>query len=140
MIKNYCANNNTAGLSMAIGSGCTVLPVEHANTYASLARGGVYKELTYVLEVKDQNGKVIDTWHDEAGERAIDEQVAYELSSILSDAGARQLVFGSSGSAPGFVVNGVWTATKTGTSTTSNSAVAKDLWMASYSTAVATVV
>lgn len=138
--KNYCANNNTAGLSMAIGSGCTVLPVEHANTYASLARGGVYKELTYVLEVKDQNGKVIDTWHDEAGERAIDEQVAYELSSILSDAGARQLVFGSSGSAPGFVVNGVWTATKTGTSTTSNSAVAKDLWMASYSTAVATVV
>lgn len=138
--KNYCSDNSMAGLSMAIGSGCTVIPVEHANTYASIARGGVYKELAYVLEVKDQGGKVLETWKDEAGERIVDEQVAYEISSILSDASARQLVFGSSGTAPGFIVNGVWTGTKTGTSTTSNSAVAKDLWMASYSTAISTVV
>ncbi len=137
---NYCANGESAGLSMAIGSGCTVKPVEHANTYASLAREGIYKELVYILEVKDPSGKVVDSWHDTEGTRAIDEQVAYELSDILSDASARTRVFGNSGSAPGFVVNGVWTATKTGTSTTSNSAVAKDLWMASYSTAVATVV
>lgn len=138
--KNYCADSSTAGLSMAIGSGCTVLPVEHANAYASIARGGVYKELAYVLELKDQTGKVLESWEDVAGERVVDEQVAYEISSILSDSSARQLVFGSSGTAPGFVVNGVWTGTKTGTSTTSNSAVAKDLWMASYSTAIATVV
>lgn len=138
--KNYCADSSTAGLSMAIGSGCTVLPVEHANAYASIARGGVYKELAYVLELKDQTGKVLESWEDVAGERVVDEQVAYEISSILSDSSARQLVFGSSATAPGFVVNGVWTGTKTGTSTTSNSAVAKDLWMASYSTAIATVV
>lgn len=137
---SYCADNSTAGLSMAIGSGCTVTPIEHANTYASFARGGVYKELSYILEVKDPSGKVLETWHDSEGTRAIDEQVAYEISSILSDANARSLVFGSSGTAPGFVVSGVWTGTKTGTSTTSNSAVAKDLWMASYSTAVATTV
>lgn len=138
--KNYCADGSTAGLSMAIGSGCTVIPVEHANAYASIARGGVYKDLAYVLEVKDQSGKVLETWQDVAGERVVDEQVAYEISSILSDSSARQLVFGSSGTAPGFVISGVWTGTKTGTSTTSNSAVAKDLWMASYSTAVSTVV
>lgn len=137
---SYCANGSTAGLSMAIGSGCTVKPVEHANAYASFARGGTYKELAYVLEVKDGSGKVVDTWKDTEGKRVIDEQVAYEISSILSDASARQKVFGSSGSAPGFVISGVWTGTKTGTSTTSNSAVAKDLWMASYSTAVATTV
>lgn len=138
--KHYCADGSTAGLSMAIGSGCTVLPSEHANAYASLARGGVYKELTYVLEVKDQSGKVLETWEDVAGERVIDAQVAYEVADILGDASARQLVFGASGSAPGFVISGVWTGTKTGTSTTSNSAIAKDLWMASFSTAVATVV
>lgn len=137
---SYCADNHSAGLSMAIGSGCTVKPVEHANAYASFARGGTYKELAYVLEVKDADGKVIDRWEDAEGTRVIDEQVAYEISNILSDASARMKVFGTSGSAPGFVISGVWTATKTGTSTTSNSAVAKDLWMASYSTAVSTVV
>ena len=136
--KSYCENSD-AGLSMAIGSGCTVLMTEHANAYASLARGGSYKELAYVLEVKDVNGKVIETWRDEAAERVIDEQVAYELASILSDSNARSINFGSQATAFGFVVPGVWTATKTGTTTTTNSAVAKDSWMASFSTAVATI-
>lgn len=138
--KSYCANGTTAGLSMAIGSGCAVKPVEHANTYASFARGGVYKDLAYVLEMKDSNGKVMEAWEDKDGERVIDEQVAYEISDILSDANARRKVFGSLGSQPGWVVDGVWTGTKTGTSTTSNSSVAKDLWMASFSTAVAMTV
>ncbi len=138
--KSYCANGSTAGLSMAIGSGCTVKPIEHANAYASFARGGVYKDLAYVLEVKDSSGKIVDVWEDKEGERVVDEQVAYEIADILGDANARMKVFGSSGRAPGFVIDGVWTGTKTGTSTTSNSAVAKDLWMASFSTAVATTV
>ncbi len=137
---SYCADNSSAGLSMAIGSGCTVKAVEHANAYASFARGGVYKELAYVLEVKGPDGKLVDVWEDKEGERVIDEQVAYEISSILSDAQARMKVFGTSGSAPGFVIPGVWTASKTGTTTTTNSSVTKDLWFASYSTAVATTV
>ena len=138
--KSYCADNNTAGLSMAIGSGCTVKMVEHANAYASIARGGTYKELTYVLDIKDASGKSTYTWHDSAPERIVDEQVAYEISSILSDADARRITFSSEATAFGFVVPGVWTASKTGTTTTSNSAVSKDSWLASYSTAVATTV
>lgn len=138
--KSYCADNNTAGLSMAIGSGCAVKPIEHANAYASMARGGTYKDLAYVLEVKDRDNKVIDSWKEVAGERIIDEQVAYEISSILSDAEARRLGFGNESTAAGLVVPGVWTATKTGTTTTANSSVAKDAWVASYSTVVATVV
>lgn len=138
--KSYCADNSSAGLSMAIGSGCGVKMIEHANAYASLARGGVYKDLTYVLEVKDQSGKVIDRWQDTAGERIVDEQVAYEISSILSDSSARSITFGSQATQFGFVVPGVWTASKTGTTTTTNSSVAKDAWFASYSPVVATVV
>lgn len=138
--KNYCADNETAGLSMAIGSGCNVIPIEHANAYASLARGGVYKELTYVLELKDSSGNVIEKWEDSDGERVVDEQVAYMVEDILGDASARSLVFGSQANAYGFRVNGVWTGSKTGTTTTANSAVTKDSWMASFSTAVATVV
>ncbi len=138
--KSYCADNSMAGLSMAIGSGCTVKMVEHANTYASIARGGTYKELAYVLDIKDSNGKTVETWHDSAPERIVDEQVAYEISSILSDADARRITFGSEATAFGFVVPGVWTASKTGTTTTSDSSVSKDCWLASYSTAVATTV
>ena len=139
--KSYCASEGSAGgLSVAIGSGCTVTPVEHANTYASIARGGVYKELAYVLEVKNSSGDVIESWSDSAGERVYDDQVAYMLSSILSDANARSITFGSQGSSFGFVVPNVWTATKTGTSTTSNAAVAKDSWMVDYSPVIATAV
>lgn len=138
--KSYC-EDSAAGLSMAIGSGCNVRPVEHANAYASIARGGTYKDLAYVLEVKDPSGKVIEAWKDTAGERVIDEQVAYELSDILSDAQARsKITFFQQSFSFGFVVPGVWTASKTGTTTTTNSSVAKDCWMVSYSTALATVV
>ena len=139
--ETYCAGNeSSAGLSIAIGSGCNVKPIEHANAYASIARGGSHKDLTYVLEMKDSSGNIIEAWQDGEGDRVVDEQVAYMISSILSDAGARSMVFGSQARSFGFVVPGVWTASKTGTTTTSNSAVTKDSWMASYSTAVSTVV
>lgn len=137
---SYCVDSS-AGLSMAIGSGCTVKMVEHANAYATVARGGSYKDLAYVLEVKDPSGKVVETWKDTEAKRVIDEQVTYELSSILSDADARaKYNFGSQSYSFGFIVPGVWTASKTGTTTTANSAVAKDSWMVSYSTAISTVV
>ncbi len=137
---SYCPNG-APGLSVAIGSGCGVKAIEHANAYASIARGGTYKDLAYILEVKDNNGKIVESWQDTAGTRAIDEQVAYLLSSILSDAKSRsEINFLSQSYSFGFIVPGVWTASKTGTTTTTNSAVTKDSWMASYSTAISTVV
>lgn len=136
---SYC-ENASAGLSMAIGSGCSVRQVEHANAYASVARGGVYKPLTYILEVKNSSGEVLESWSDTEGERVYDEQVAYMIENILADASARTIVFGSQASSFGFVVPGVWTGSKTGTTTTAVSTVAKDSWMASFSTAISTVV
>ncbi len=140
--KHYCSsdNGNTGGLSIAIGSGCSTTPIEHANAYASIARGGVYKDLAYVLELKNSSGDVLESWSDGEGERVYDEQVAYMLSDVLSDPNARSLTFGSQARAFGFVVPGVWTASKTGTTTTTNSSNAKDSWMLSYSTSVATAV
>ncbi|MBQ3309467.1 penicillin-binding protein [Candidatus Saccharibacteria bacterium] len=139
--KSYCAGDSfSGGLSVAIGSGCTVKPIEHANTFASIARGGVYKELAYVLEMKNSGGDIIESWQDSAGERVYDDQVAYMLSSILSDANARTITFGSQATAFGFVIPNVWTAAKTGTSTTSNASIAKDSWIVDYSPVVATAV
>ena len=132
--KSYCADRESYGLSIAIGSGCGVKLVEHANAYASLARGGSYKDLAYVLEVKNSAGEAIETWTDSEGERVVDEQVAYMISDVLSDRNARWF------NSAGFVVDGVWTATKTGTTTTNNSAETKDSLIESYSTAISTFV
>ena len=131
---SYCADRESYGLSIAIGSGCGVKMVEHANAYASIARGGSYKDLSYVLELKNSSGDIVETWTDTPATRVVDEQVAYMLSNILSDRSARWF------NNEGFVVPGVWTATKTGTTTTTNSAVTKDSLMESYSTALSTLV
>ena len=139
--KTYCEGRDSYGLSIAIGSGCGVRMVEHANAYASLARGGSYKDLAYVLEVKNSVGDVIESWTDSPARRVVDEQVAYMISDILSDGGARFGIYAPGGSESyGYVIPGVWTATKTGTTTTTNSAVTKDVLIESYSTAVSTFV
>ena len=137
--KSYCANGETAGLSMAIGGGCGVRPVEHANAYASLARGGVYKDPVYWLEVKNSSGDVIDAWIDSEGTRVVDEQTAYMTTSILSDAEARRFVWGSSSYAAGFYSSKVKLAAKTGT-TENGAGRAKDSWVLNYSTALATAI
>ena len=138
---SYCEGRDNYGLSIAIGSGCNVRLVEHANAYASLARGGTYKDLVYILEVKNSSGDVLESWTETAGERVVDEQVAYMISDILSDGGARFGIYAAGGSeSAGYVIPGVWTATKTGTTTTSNAAVTKDSLMVSYSTSVVSIV
>ncbi len=131
---SYCKDRENYGLSIAIGSGCNVRIVEHANAYASLARGGSYKELAYVLEIKNSSGDILESWTDSSGKRVVDEQVAYMISDILSDPKVRW------SNREGFIVDGVWTANKTGTTTTTNSSVAKDSLLVSYSTALSTFV
>ncbi len=139
--KSYCEEGGNYGLSIAIGSGCNVRLVEHANAYTSLARGGAYKDITYILEVKNSTGDVLESWTDTAGEQVVDPQVAYMIWDILHDPVARaSLVWGSQSYAYGFVVPGVETASKTGTTTTSNASETKDSLMISYSPAVSTVV
>ena len=135
---SYCTDNNDAGLSSAIGGGCTVKQVEHANAYATLARGGVYKPLSYVLEIKNSSGEKLKSWEDST-KQAVDPQVAYMLTDILADANARNLTFGAQGRSFGFNVPGVLTASKTGTTENGNGQ-AKDSWMMSYSPAIATSV
>ena len=136
---SYCANGETAGLSMAIGGGCTVRPVEHANAYASLARGGAYKPLAYWLEVRNSSGDVIDSWEDTAPVQVVDPQVAYMLSDILADVNARRFSFGNLATAPGFYSKDVWLAAKTG-STENGAGKAKDSWVMTYSPVLATAI
>ena len=134
---SYCTDNNNAGLSAAIGGGCTVNQAEHTNSYASLARGGVYKPLAYILEVQNSVGETLKKWEDPQPKQAVDPQVAYMITDILSDANARMITFGSQGRSFGFEVPNVVTAAKTGTTENGNGQ-AKDSWLMNYSPVIST--
>lgn len=136
--KSYCKDSNVY-LSSAIGGGCAVRQVEHANTFASFARYGKYKPTSYVLEVKNSSGSQLLAWKDTKPVQVIDPQVAYMIADILADADARRLTFGSMATSFGFKVPGVWTAGKTGT-TENGAGRAKDSWMTGFSTKIAAVV
>lgn len=129
--KSYCTvgADKDAGLASAIG-GCGVKQVDLVNAYASIARGGVYKPQSSVLEVKNGDGEVLKKWADVDGEQVIDPQSAYVVSDILTDSNASAAL----GNYAAKNIPGVKTATKTGTSDKGGNA--KDLWMMSYSPAI----
>jgi penicillin-binding protein 1A len=126
--KSYCTDgaDQTAGLASAIG-GCGAKQVEHANAFATLARGGVYKSVSDIIEVKNSSQQTLYQWKDD-GQQVMDAQTAYIISDILTDDSARQGVFGWRPA--GYYISGIKTATKTGTSNIGN--YSKDLWMMSY--------
>lgn len=126
---SYCTQgiDKQVGLAAAIG-GCGLKQVEHANTFGTIARMGVYKPVSSVLEVKNAQGQVIQQWKDESKQVA-DPQIMYMLADILSDDAARAPSFGRG--ARGLNVPGVKTGTKTGTSNLGTKS--KDLWMNSFS-------
>lgn len=128
---SYCSVgvDQQAGLALSIG-GCGLRQVDLVNAYASLARGGVYKPQSSVLEVKNNEGEVLKQWADTSGTRIIDSQSAYIVADILSDVNASAWL----GDYAAKRIPGVKTATKTGTSDKGGNA--KDLWMASYSPAL----
>ena len=131
--KSYCTDgvDSQVGAAMAIG-GCGLKQIEHVNAFATIARMGVYKPVTSVLEVKNAEGQAIKKWKDE-GTQVIDSQIPYIISDILSDDNARSPSYGRN--AQGLVVPGVKTGTKTGTSNLGTKS--KDLWMMSFSPRIA---
>ncbi|MDR0979918.1 MAG: penicillin-binding protein [Candidatus Nomurabacteria bacterium] len=138
--KSYCAGQDWVGLSSAFGNGCNVRMDEHANALASLARGGAYKPLVYVLKAVDGNGKVVKQWSDVQGEQVVDPQAAYMVLHILNDPVPRAQAFGTPTTGTGslgWIVPGVWTASKTGTGSGINNA-RKDNWFVSVSPVVVT--
>lgn len=132
--RSYCTDgvDKQVGLAAAIG-GCGLRQVEHVNSFATLARGGVYKKEASVLEVKNAQGQTLKQWKDDSSKQVLDPQIPYILSDILSDDSARAPSFGRG--AQGLNVPGVKTATKTGTSNLGEKS--KDLWMMSYSPKIA---
>ncbi|MDB5176886.1 MAG: hypothetical protein JWN75_554 [Candidatus Saccharibacteria bacterium] len=131
----YCTQGPDAqvGLAAAIG-GCGTKQIDHVNAFSTLARNGVYKPVSSVLEVKNSNNETLKKWQDNQSKKIIDPQVAYIMADILSDDNARAGLYGRN--FPGLVVDkgNVKTASKTGTSDVDGKS--KDIWMMSYSPAL----
>jgi len=128
---SYCTQGDEVqvGLAASIG-GCGIKQVDLVNAYTALARGGIHKEQSTVLEVKNNSGEVLKKWTDDTGTRIIDTQAAYIVNDILTDRDARATFANTTA----MNIPGVKTATKTGTS--DKGGKAKDIWMMSYSPAL----
>lgn len=133
-VTSYCTQgaDATVGLASAIG-GCGLRQIDLVNGYATIARQGVYKPQSIVLEVKNKaTNETLRKWSDVAGDQVVDPQTTYIISDILSDNAARTPLYGSN--ARGMLIPGVRTGAKTGTS--DKNGKSKDLWMVNFSPAL----
>ncbi len=118
------------GLSMVLGA-AEVKMVDMVGAYGAFVNAGTLHPTSYILKIEDQNGQAIQEWKDQP-KKALDENIAYEITSILSDNDARAPTFGSR--SPLILPNRP-VAAKTGT--TSNY---RDAWTIGYTPQVVTAV
>ncbi len=99
------------GLSLTLGGGEVKLG-ELVNAYATLADDGIFHNQSFILEVIDSNGTILESYKDKS-RRVVDAQYPRMVSKILSSSDLRGPIFHSSLSLtvfPGYDV-----ALKTGT-------------------------
>ncbi len=81
------------GLSLVLGGGEIKL-LDLATAYGVFANKGTLAPTTPILKVIDSKGKVLEEFKEDK-KNVLDPQIAYEISSILSDNQARSFIFGS---------------------------------------------
>ncbi|MDW8328180.1 MAG: penicillin-binding protein 1C, partial [Anaerolineales bacterium] len=81
------------GLALTLGGG-EVRLLDLTSAFGVFANGGVRVTPTVILEVSDARGNLIERWQPRAGERVLDERVAFLITDILSDNEARAATFG----------------------------------------------
>jgi hypothetical protein len=74
------------GLSLGLGSGEMKL-LDFTNAYATLASGGVRRDLVPILKVEDSQGEVLFEAEENPGTRVIDEKEAYLVNWMICDLG-----------------------------------------------------
>lgn len=81
------------GLSITLGGG-EVMMVEMNTAFGVLANMGTKQNLTSILKVIGKKGEVIDEYKYVPGDRVLSRETSYIIGDILSDDGARSMVFG----------------------------------------------
>lgn len=116
------------GLTLVLGGGEVTL-LEMTGAYSVFANDGLRIAPTGILSVEDNRDNVLEQYEKQES-RALDPQIARQITDILSDNEARTPLYGPNSPLrfPGFDV-----AAKTGT-TNDN----KDAWVLGYSTSIVT--
>lgn len=87
-------DKNRYGLALVLGGGEVKL-IDMTTAYGVFANKGVLMPTTPVLKITDSKNETIYTHEDpKDGQQVLDPQVAYEISSILSDSEAKKPTFG----------------------------------------------
>lgn len=86
-------NPSNYGLSLVLGTGEVKL-LDLVSVYSVFANGGVRNEPTTILTIEDKYGQNIYS-HSPEQKQVLEKEVAFLISSILSDNGARAEEFGS---------------------------------------------
>ena len=128
-VKSLEYDPSKHGLAITLGGGEVSL-LDLTNGYSSLASGGVYKDLSVLVEVKDYHGSTVDKYFDNKGDRVVDEGLAWIIGNILSDNDARAQAFGTGSQ---LNIKGNRVAVKTGTSND-----LKDNWTVGYTSDIVT--
>ncbi len=82
------------GLAFVLGAGEVKL-LEHTNTYAAFANEGKQFAPVSILKIEDSNGKIMQEWKEEEGKQVVEQNIAREVSNVLSDNNARAYIFGT---------------------------------------------
>jgi membrane peptidoglycan carboxypeptidase len=81
------------GFSLTLGGG-EVLMTDMATAFGVFANMGIKQNLTPILKVIDKNGQTLEEFKENPGERVISRETSFIIQNILSDDGARSMVFG----------------------------------------------
>ncbi len=115
------------GLSLVLGGGEVKL-LEHVSAFSVFAREGLRHPTVAILKVEDKDGKVLEESKPEES-RVLDEEVARNINSILTDNNARSFIFG--GRSP-LILSDRVVAAKTGTTNDF-----RDAWTIGYTPSLA---
>lgn len=120
-------NIDNTGLSLTLG-GREVRLLDLTSAYGVLADKGFRHDPVSILKVTDAGGKTLYEYHKDDGVKVLDEGIAYIISNILADNGARTMAFG-----PNSVLNipGKTVSVKTGTTDEK-----RDNWALGYTPSV----
>jgi len=115
------------GLSLTLGGGETNL-LDLTGAFSIFARGGVRKDSSAILEIKNFKDKVLFEKKDQKGKRVFSKEVSFLISHILSDNNARRMIFGPNSY---LHISGKTVAVKTGTTDDK-----RDNWAVGYTNGV----
>ena len=87
-------NASDYGLSLTLGGG-EVYMTDMVTAFGVFSNMGIKQDLVSILKVTDKNDQVLEEYKYVPGERVLSPETSYIIANILSDDGARSMVFGS---------------------------------------------